>query len=280
MSFFKKKLLPASTFLLGIFATSLLPAEISMSKNMNDLEYHLENACENTLIVFDIDNTLIVPETAAFQIPNVKPRKKLLKHIVPSWTENELGIAISLMGLEGMGILLDKSTPELIQRLQKKGVRCIALTALNTGLYEGYKDIFAHRANQLKKHGIDFSDSAPHTEYTVFNQLTKEVGCYPAARDGIVMSNGEKNEKGHVLLAYLDRANWSPEFVVFVDDKKSHVENMSSILNEKGIKNTCVHFEKIKDFEPSPINEEEFVKTWELLGEKAKATLKARDAIN
>ena len=280
MSNFKNKLIILSTFFLAIFSSGFLCAEIMVTKDMQDIESHLKNADENTLVVFDIDNTLIVPETPAFQIPHVNLKKTLLKHIVPHWTEDEFGIAISIISLEGIGILLDENTPKIIDNLQEKGVKCIALTALSTGHYEGFKDIFTHRANQLKKHEIDFSNSSPHTDYVVFKHLKEEIGSYPASRDGIVMSNGEINEKGDVLLAYLDEAKWSPQFVLFVDDRKSHVENMSSILDKKGIKNMCVLFEKIKEFETAPIDNEYFVKTWELLDKKAKATLKAREVIN
>lgn len=278
MNFFKSKIMLSTIFSISVFFNFFLESSVIESDQMSEV-LRLADHSKKTLVVFDIDNTLIVPENPAFQLPNVKGRKHLLKDIVPKWSKEEFSYAISLMGLEGFGVLLDQATPSIIEQLQDKNIYCVALTALNSGSFFGFEDTFSHRASQLLKHGIDFSKRCLSKTHLKFIELEQELGQHPEGRNGILFSNGEIVSKADVLLAYMKHSNFKPDHIIFIDDTKEHVETMSKTLDLHNIPNVCIHYRKIHSFIPTTISDEELVEQWRLLDEKAKKTKKLRSKI-
>ena len=93
------------------------------------------------------------------------------------------------------------------------------------------------RVDQLKGVGIDFSPFFPD-EY-VFADLVDSGANPPLFKKGILFCgdfyNSNKSTKGELLGIFLDRINWRPDRVIFIDDEKKNLEAVSQELAERGV---------------------------------------------
>lgn len=190
--------------------------EIIDSKSITDVYSYITHNVDNTstLIVFDIDNTLIMPPTHlgsdqwfyAEYNKNIQQglnKKKAIEQILP--LNKHLQDNIIMQAIE-------KNTAPLIQNLQKKDFTVIALTARPTNL----ADI---SIRQLKNVGIDFSRSIPYDHPLQLN-YNNEVSY----QNGIIFCTGK--DKGKALVTFLYYIDYQPKKIVFVDDKLKNIHNI------------------------------------------------------
>ncbi len=242
-----------------ILITTILCADIMQLKTMKDVETIVADADQDTLVVFDIDDTLTFPGDPAFDLPNLKKYRHIMAPIKENWTPHHKLVAINLMAIDE-ALLLDSDAPALIQALQERGVPTIALTAIIAGKIEDREDMNSLRKKQLAQHQIDFSKTAPHTDRMIFDQLKSFLNHHPVSEHGIIVANGIENSKGEVLLEYLKLCNHNPKKIIFIDDTLKHVESMVEPLKQQGIEYTGIHF--TYDLPQRPVEEDQMLKMW------------------
>ncbi len=240
---------------------------------MKEVETIVADADQDTLVVFDIDDTLTYPGDPAFNLPNFKKYQRALAPILGKWNPLKTFVSINLMAVDD-AFLLDSDTPALIQALQKRNVPTIALTAMIAGKIEDREDMNSLRKKQLDQYQIDFSKTAPHTDRIIFDQLKSFLNYYPVSEYGIIVANGIENSKVEVLLEYLKHSKCNPKRIIFIDDTLKHVELMAEPLKQKGIEYTGIHF----NFDiPQPfIEEEQMLKMWTEIGQRGDRLIEER----
>lgn len=197
--------------------------------NISELKDH------KALAIFDIDDTLTVLHEPAFQSVNFKQvHAGIFTKIMLSLSFDEKWTAFTLPLIMTPGDLIEEEAPAIIQKLQDSGIKTLALTAAPCGRIDGVL-LEDSRFYELLRVGIDFSGSFPDILETQFTHFPKPIiGSFPLYKNGIIFSND--TDKGQVLIEFLKNISWSPEFVIFVDDRIQHlyaVEKALALFNPK-----------------------------------------------
>lgn len=199
----------------------------------------LNAADKNTLVLFDVDDTLIEPASMLFRPQTIENEayrpwiKELVTTVYVSSNkpeaENYYG---SIWKVQEALLLIEPEIVKTIVTMQNRGVTVMALTALRTGAYFTIPSLPEWRFNQLKDLGINFSRA--NFPDMVFNELPKgDDGNYPVLYHGILCTS--TSSKGAVLGAFLDRTNWKPDLVIFLDDSMKRVEQVAAEMRKRGI---------------------------------------------
>jgi hypothetical protein len=196
----------------------------------------------NTLVVFDIDQTLIDPASKAGQqrYRNNKIFKKNLSELGqylarkrkqdPNYDDIFEG-KIWQMSFE----LVEPKTLDIIKDLQARGIKVIALTSLPAGRLGAIKRMDVQRYKSLQSVGIDFSSSFKE-EQIELKSLKPWRGDYPTYYKGIICAALRAgNTKGEALKAFLDAARWMPKKVIFFDDDEPYIRSVVDVLSNYGI---------------------------------------------
>lgn len=233
---------------------------------------------KTTLIIYDVDYTLTHPSEPAFQLPNFYKHMDVLREHYHVLSKAEKDLCNNLMVFNYSGSsLIEKNILEILNQLRNKGHKVIALTATCTTKLNNqcFKNM---RYSNLKKHGIDFSDSFSDLKEHLFDTLDSNHGSYPAYYHGILFSNGENiiNQKAEVLGEFLDKVDDEFEHIIFIDDKKDNLEKVSKLLEKRSphIKVTGLEYTKAKNYPSKEISSEKFkAKVIHLITETKKAYL-------
>ncbi|MBI5346557.1 MAG: DUF2608 domain-containing protein, partial [Chlamydiae bacterium] len=102
--------------------------------------------------------------------------------------------------------------------------------------------------SQLKSINIDFSNFSLCSKTLYF-----EGEYYAIFKNGIFFTNG--NNKGEMLEKFLDKINFCPKAILYVDDKFHHLQRVEKICQKKNIPFIGLRYgfldEAIKNFDSS-----------------------------
>jgi hypothetical protein len=222
----------------GCFKTK---SDIQEIDSFNEVKATLENVNPQTLVIFDIDDTLSSPENIYFQtwFCNTEKGKAFHKkvHEYVETKENSKEYFKKLVAKEmrdSQNILIEPLIADIIQNLESKKIKTIALTSFNTGSMGG--DIIPSlpqwRYERLKKVGIVFTPSFGDQEI-IFEHMTSKAHRHPVFYKGILLT--DHFSKGEVLGAFLDRVNWKPNKVIFFDDKPKLITSVQKEMKKRKI---------------------------------------------
>lgn len=125
--------------------------------------------------------------------------------------------------------------PEL-NLLQQQGIIVMGLTHRQPSLVES-------TLRQVNSLGLNFFDSAPVKDSFIVPSET------PTKYVQGILFTEEYNKKGEIFVRFLSIIDQKPKKVVFIDDKKSHVEEMERALTGIGIGYIGVHYTAIEHAE-------------------------------
>jgi hypothetical protein len=174
----------------------------------------LENLPSDTLVIFDLDETVVVSR------------------------DESLPPALTLPP-----VLTEPFLANLINDLQRKGLKTVALTNSMTFLNEGDSSQEEFRTKELLQVGIDFSKS--FQQFFIFNTLPIRNGHYPLLSKGIIYTNGVS--KGQVLSAFLEKmkGRLKPSLIIFFDDRLNNILDVKKTAEENNIKYIGFYYKKI-----------------------------------
>lgn len=247
-------------------------AQITQVNDMKEVISYFNSANSKTLAIFDIDMVLVQPSDPAFQMANMKRFGAVAKRIMKDVPSEKQMLFLSLMTISSEPILIDECTPAFLNNLGQRGIPTIALTANLTGAFGSIKNMEARRIQNLKLLGIDFSKSAPYQKPLIFNDLASYRGNYSTYRDGILFVNGTQVSKGDAFLAFLKKANFLPEKIIFIDDREDNLKSLEDAIKKLDyrIEYQGLHFLGAQKYPSKAISEEEFETSWLKLALQAK----------
>ncbi len=198
---------------------------------------------DDTLIVFDLDNTLIEPVQTLgsdqwyyhlVSALRATGRDERAAHTEANNIWNRVQLSTEVRPVES-------DTPERVRALQARGLRVMALTARS-------EDVSGPTERQLRSVGYQLSTAA----FGV-NQVVLDAAARAIYRGGILYV-GEHASKGEALLAFLDLQAYRARHVVFVDDKEKHARSVDAALTARGIPVVSVRYgaadARVKAFDP------------------------------
>ena len=166
--------------------------------------------------------------------------------------------------------LVEDAIPHLIKNLQERQMKIIILTASPVGRIDQIPSIEDWRDIELKRLGIDISDSFSNHSPTVFNLLNRERGLYPLFKNGILLTNGDSNTKGNVLKAFLNLLDWKPSKIIFVDDRMTYLNSVEATLSDLGIHHLGIHYKGSDHVPVTHLSEETIKSAWQEIVDKTK----------
>lgn len=214
-----------------------LSATIVEVYTLQAVEQECSTLDKNSLALFDVDYTLIVPDDAILRPLGEELKKKIVSKtlndpfVVPEG-KYPRGYLSSKIMLHAKSSLVDPQSLLLIKNLQDKHVPTIAITAMPAGKFGIIENLADWRIEELKQFGFDFSNAFPKTAYV---DLQKEKGkeFKPLFKSGVLFTS--KHPKGDILKQFLQMIHFHPNKVILVDDRMEYLESVESVLSEMGI---------------------------------------------
>lgn len=206
--------------LMCIFISTYTQAEIFEINQIDDIVPYIDQ--ENSLVLFDIDDTLI---TNPFCLGSPAWRNWLKRTPVKQETDFVFYDAITLYIAKNVDYqTVEPGMETLISDLQRSGIAVFAFTARGrsewyTTQLEGV-DEFTHQ--QLNHVGIDFKKTAIPAEL----QDLEPAYFY----EGIIFAQHIK--KGDLLKHLFKDLNYHPSCIVFIDDKLDQVKSVADAVKE------------------------------------------------
>lgn len=213
-----KKFFYLTAFFLAIFLN--LSAKIVETGHFNEITQYVT---PDTLVILDIDDTLLIPAQALGTDVWFRER---LKHYQDQEEKPLIALDKALAEWEAVRqltrvVLVEKGTDEVVKSLQKNHTVVMGLTTQGLALA-------TCTINQLASLNIDLSLTAPYKDdYYFMNRLGVLY------RQGILFTSG--TDKGVALLKFLDAAGFCPKHIVFINDKEAHLKDVEKSVIERKI---------------------------------------------
>lgn len=244
--------------LLSAFICSKAHADIEQIDTLKVLEEQIDSLDSKTLVVFDVDEVIFMDEDAIlkpvgdplkFQIFNEKYAK------AESRSEKDLTTSIlSLPLIKAKKVLVEDTTPDLIDNLQNKSIKVIALTSCPTRPFGIIKSFEKWRLNHIENFGINFQKSFPEEKRFVFENITSYNVPPPVYNKGVIFAEGFS--KADVLSAFLAKTNFKPSKVIFIDDMYSNLQEMEDKLSALKIPYQGYYYVKVSRDHSKDLDEE------------------------
>ncbi|MBD3231468.1 DUF2608 domain-containing protein [Candidatus Dependentiae bacterium] len=238
-------------FFISIFllSCSFCKSNIQEIDSFNHAMEKLNKSDEKTLIIFDMDSTLIAATESLFHFNDIeyfdKSNQDFIKQLHNNFKELAKTKKDPAFPFTIISEIFSKTdfTPvenkiiNVIKDLQKKNLKFIALTASNTGKFYKIENMQKWRFDNLNQIGLDFSKSFD-LQNAEFDNFPNRFGFFPPAfYKGILCSAG--NPKGKILKAFIDKVNWIPNKVIFFDDNYKECKSVADEMNNSGIPVQC-----------------------------------------
>lgn len=209
------------SFLLMIFA---LQASTKV-REIQSIKEIIDEISDDTLVVFDIDNTVIMPTDQIgsdqwyyFLVKKYQEQYGFCDQEAHHMAEEVWNMTQPFIDTKPV----EPMTAPLITSLQGKGTKVFALTARTFSIANITR-------KQLLSNAIDFAKSAPQAgdaSLRINNNATYEQG---------ILFQGEGNDKGQTLVEFIKLLSLKPQKIVFIDDKEKNTDNVNKALQELGI---------------------------------------------
>jgi len=225
-----------------------VPSKITAVHSFNEIYTEIDKSNQNTLIIFDIDDVLITYNDMVLRPCGAHFRPTSWDGIAPE----EIPHLISIMLSEGEIILVEPLALQLVNELKKRKIKTIALTAARTGKFGIIEKAEDWRINILKQFGFSFFSSFQQQPVIYFDSETTNYSLF---KNGILFLGNEKNSKGDLLVRFLNKIQWKPEKIIFIDDKMSNLTSVKSSLIQENIPFYGYHYQGAKNL-PGEFSEE------------------------
>lgn len=196
----------------------------------------LDVADKKTLVVFDLDDTLIYPSDKINQAWFIQSAlgKEILKEINDHSAQQKnpkthSKLIFSKIAVKEKPCTVEPQVISIIDDLKKRGINIIVLSHSFTGSVGIIPSMQELRFATLASVGIDLSTSFKQQEI-VFNPI---AGKKPVFYNGILLTDFAN--KGIVLGAFLDAIGYKPRQIIFFDDKEKNVDAVRVEAKARGI---------------------------------------------
>jgi len=230
------------TFLLILNSMPLLCMDSHELQSTQNFSYIFESdsiqdvlrfAEHGSMVVFDLDNTLVRPEKEVGSV-------QWFDHMLKQKVKRGLGVEDALTELLPLSFEVqnhidlcpvENKTVDVLQELRKKEIVTVALTARSDTLVTRTK-------SQLQEIDIDFN-----AENGFSRELTLEYPRPVLLKNGIIFC--ANNDKGSVLFSILTLIDYHPKKIIFVDDKLDHLFEVEKACLRNAVNFIGIRYSKL-----------------------------------
>lgn len=196
------------------------------SKKITDV---LSYVRPETLVLFDIDNTLVEPvqEFGSYTWFGTVIQRFEKQGFDRITAERKSSAAFTQIQEHVSFKVIEPDTVSVIEQLKTKNIKAMALTARWIGLASA-------TCENLESMNISFQESS---------LLNGEMplGEISGLSHGILFT-GDEIPKGQFILSFFEKIGYTPKHVVFIDDSKKYIEDVHAALKEKDIACHCIRY--------------------------------------
>jgi len=242
-------------FIVSCLLVTRAGALIIDAPNLHLFEKTVKDIDQQSLVLFDVDDTLIVPKDLILRLC---AWDDLNDYIMEALENPEVVAPEKYKGVYFLGQILSRMEFELVEpnivsiihSLQSRNIKAIALTKMRIGSYGVISSMEDWRIEHLKRLHIDFSLAFPQVSEIKINDL----GFGPRAlfKQGLLCAN--KLDKGPALTAFLNNIGWMPAKVIFIDNRFDYLRSVEESLQGTGIEFLGFYYTAVEN-RPCFVNE-------------------------
>ncbi len=187
--------------------------------------------CNNRLIFFDIDDTLIstIDTMGHSPLPLWFMIRAIARHPQLLFKKN-IERYYSIMWQQTKWFVIEPDIVPILAELQSQDCIILGLTSMETGTFGVIENFPAWRSEVLTQLGIEFSRKFPNS---IFSTLPRYRNNYPELYNGILCCN--QQSKGAVVAAFLDQFKLQPNMIIFFDDSVNNLTSVANACKERNI---------------------------------------------
>ncbi|MBN8827972.1 MAG: DUF2608 domain-containing protein [Sphingobacteriia bacterium] len=191
---------------------------------------------KNTLVIFDVDETLIQPLDSYLINEHTKQGKEFRSNLIKSHPEvRDWDYLVSIILRDAKRPLIEPYVIDIINSL--KNIKFIALTGMNTGRLGMYSELAEWRYEHLKSLGFQGSFADKVIKFNADNRS-------PIFFKGILAT--DLTPKGPVLIKFLKEIDYYPKAIVMFDDDLEHLNSVSDACKKLGINFMAYYYKGAK----------------------------------
>lgn len=214
-------------------------------KNLLELKKALWKSDADALVIFDLDDVLVLAQDALFHPFNrqAKLKKecfdKMHQHL-PLNQGRSSGFfqLLSSVFLNGKRGLVHPAMPKLIAELHKKGIKTLGLTNTEVGRFGKIEKMEDWKLSELKRWGINLGEYFSNRTENIVLDTAKTIT--PIFKDGVIFT--DNSSKSETLMTFFDRVGFLPQTIIFIDDLMENLEGVQEACEKKSIPFIGIHF--------------------------------------
>ncbi len=215
-------------------------SQVFSTNNLGAIEEVLQGADRDTLVLWDVDQTLLTPDD-----PILKPKwdKQLeqwmggKKVMIDPVTGKTRYIFREIL-MSAPHSLVDSRSVSLVKEFQERGVPMIAFTLAPGGKVGQVESFVEWRCEELRRFGFDFSGAFSNRgRVELPKDLEKEYP--PVYQSGILVTS--LHDKGPVLRNFFEAIQWTPKKIIIIDDQIGNVNSIVDLFKDE-IETIGIHY--------------------------------------
>lgn len=225
-------------------------SKIITTHTLEPIELSLKDADQTTLVIFDVDDVLLMPTDSIYLISRGDYFNNIMEDFKKRYTEDQIEKMINAIMIGRPVKIVDSKIISIIKSLQKNDIPVMALTALSTGAFDNNKSFVEWRIQQLKEVDITFNNKWNALNSKKFTNL-KAINP-PEYKGGILFSSGIP--KGDILQSFLFECNLKPKRIIFLDDRRNNLESVKKFCDAAGIEFLGFEYTAVKEIKPADVD--------------------------
>lgn len=245
--------------LLIVVSSVLALADTIKTSDFIKVKTILDQADQQTLVIFDVDDVLIHPFDQIIKSAYKSDYQKIIAGLIQKIGLKKTNIMQSQGLLQRQCGPVDDRFIVMIQALQRKGIKVIALTNCETGKFEVVESLEDWRIKELNQKGYHFEQSWQNMDAKILDEfIPKDVietvkNPRPSLfKGGILFASALP--KGEVLKAFFSYFQFKPTKIIFVDDKRRHVESVEKAAKDLHVQFKGIEYSAVYDVEKKPLD--------------------------
>ena len=219
-------------------------AEMIQTNDTKIIEQTLKSIDKDALVIFDVDDVLMHADDQILKSKNADACKSLVKKLKQQVGKDNIQDVTSIILLTRKNSPVDLSMVSIIENLQKRNIKVLALTNCATGKFGLISNTENWRIAELSKHGYYFDKSWKNLKDINLKTLMKVTNdANPVYKAGIVFVD-QTGEKGPVLDAFLTYATIKPKKIIFIDDKSKNLVSVEEFSKQHNIEFVGIEYTK------------------------------------
>ncbi|HJD63225.1 MAG TPA: DUF2608 domain-containing protein [Rickettsia endosymbiont of Degeeriella rufa] len=181
----------------------------------------IEKADGTYLVLFDVDEVIVMDLDESRLTHDY--RKILISDIEKRLSRKECELLMSVVLKDRKARFVNDDILTIFALLKEKSIPAMGLTKLPTGKFGVIEDMIEWRVRELTSLKLNLQELSPLNDEVIIKDFNAGYGD-PILKDGIIYT--AEYDKGAVLEYVLQKTNYSPQSIIFIDDIE---ENLLSL---------------------------------------------------